>query len=186
MSISQTFYIRMQPIYSSVLDKTVKSGKMLVAQSCPTLCESMDWSPPGSSVDGILLARILEWVAIPFSRGSSLSRDWTQVSCIADRIFTIWATREARLPKEEGFSKETIIPKPCVPSWLVSHGTSGTCLLATHPLPRRGAWDWCRKWEELEMSKTHAKSLNRAHQGHLLFHRKPRHLRIHHDFARWF
>ena len=63
---------------------------MLVAQSCPTLCNPKDCSPPGSSVHGILQARILEWVAIPFSRGSSSSRDWTQVSCIAGRFFTIY------------------------------------------------------------------------------------------------
>ena len=44
---------------------------VLVAQSCPTFCNSMDWGPPGSSVRGILQARILEWVAMPFSRGSS-------------------------------------------------------------------------------------------------------------------
>ena len=66
--------------------------KMLVAQSCPTLCDPMDCSLPGSSVHGILQARILEWVAIPFSRGSSWPRDWTQVSCIAGRFFTIRAT----------------------------------------------------------------------------------------------
>ena len=65
-----------------------------VAQSCPTLCNPMD-SLPGSSVHGILQARILEWVAISFSRGSSWPRDRTQVSCIAGRRFTIWATREA-------------------------------------------------------------------------------------------
>ena len=51
-----------------------------------------DFSPPGSSVRGISQARILEWVAILFSRGSSLPRDQTQVSCIAGRFFTIWAT----------------------------------------------------------------------------------------------
>ena len=61
-----------------------------------TLCGPMDFSLPGSSVHGILLqARILEWVAISFSRRSSQPRDWTQVSCIAGRFFTIWATREA-------------------------------------------------------------------------------------------
>ena len=54
-----------------------------------------DWSPPGSSVHGILQARILKWVAISFSRGSSWSRDKTWVSCITGRLFTIWATREA-------------------------------------------------------------------------------------------
>ena len=50
----------------------------------------------GSSVHGILQIRILEWVAMPFSRGSSQPRDQTQVSCIAGRFFTIWATREAQ------------------------------------------------------------------------------------------
>ena len=55
----------------------------------------MDCSPPGSSVHGILQARILEWVAISFSGGSSRPRDRTQVSCIAARFFTVWATREA-------------------------------------------------------------------------------------------
>ena len=69
---------------------------MLVTQSCPTLCDPMDCSPPGSSVHGILQARTLEWIVIPFSRGSSWPRDWTTwVSCIAFRFFTIWTTREA-------------------------------------------------------------------------------------------
>ena len=53
--------------------------------------------PPGSSVQRILQARILKWVAIPFSRASSWPRDWSQVSCIAGRFFTLWATREAPL-----------------------------------------------------------------------------------------
>ena len=65
-------------------------------QSCPTLWDLMDCSPPGSSVHGILQARILEWVAMPSSRGSSQSRDQTQVSCTIGRFFTIWATREAQ------------------------------------------------------------------------------------------
>ena len=65
-----------------------------VAQLWLTLCDPMDCSPPGSSVHGIFQARVLEWVAIPFSRGSSQPRDWTLVSSIADRCFPIWATRE--------------------------------------------------------------------------------------------
>ena len=65
---------------------------VLVAQSCPTLCNPMDCSAPGSSVHGIPQARILEWVAMPFSRGSSQPKDQTWVSCIAGRFFTIWAT----------------------------------------------------------------------------------------------
>ena len=67
----------------------------LVTQSCPTLSDAMDCSPPGSSVQGILQARILEWVAMSSSRGSSQPRDQTQVSCTAGGFFTIWATREA-------------------------------------------------------------------------------------------
>ena len=55
----------------------------------------MDTSPPGSSVHGILQARILEWVAMPSSRGSSQPRDQTQASHIAGGLFTGWATREA-------------------------------------------------------------------------------------------
>ena len=58
----------------------------------------MDGSPLGSSVHEILQARILEWVAILFSRGSSLSSDQTQVSCIDGSFFTTWATREALVP----------------------------------------------------------------------------------------
>ena len=65
-----------------------------VAQSCPTLCDPMDCSLPGSSVHGIFQAIVLEWIAISFSRGSSQPRDWTQISRIVDRCFTIWATRE--------------------------------------------------------------------------------------------
>ena len=69
---------------------------VLVAKSCLTLCDPMDCSLPGSSVHGILQKRILEWVAVPFSRGSSWPWDSTQVSWIADRFFTIWATKEAQ------------------------------------------------------------------------------------------
>ena len=64
----------------------------LVAQSCPTLYDPMDCSPPGSLSMGIFQVRILEWVAIP----TSWPRDWTQVSCIASGFFIIWATREAQ------------------------------------------------------------------------------------------
>ena len=62
--------------------------KVLIAQLYPTLCNLIDCSPPGSSVHGILQARILDWVAISFSRGSSQSGNQTQVSCIAGWFFT--------------------------------------------------------------------------------------------------
>ena len=64
--------------------------KVKVAQSCPTLCDPMYYT-----VHGILQARTLEWVAFPFSRGSSQLRNQTGVSCIAGGFFTNWAMREA-------------------------------------------------------------------------------------------
>ena len=76
---------------------------MLVSQSCLTLCDPMDCSPPGSSVHGIIQARILQWVAMPFSRRSSEPRDWTPVSSIAGRFFTVLATREAQDSLEAGY-----------------------------------------------------------------------------------
>ena len=75
------------------LSKPVK-GLVLVTQSCPTLCNPMDCSPPGFFLHGILQARTLGWVAMPFSRVSSQPRDRTQVSLIACRFFTVWATRD--------------------------------------------------------------------------------------------
>ena len=71
-----------------------KSMLVLVTQLCPTLCDPMDSRPPGSSVCGILQARILG-VAISFSRRSSQHRNRTRVSCIADRRFIVCSTREA-------------------------------------------------------------------------------------------
>ena len=71
---------------SPILDSS--SVKELVAQLYPTLCNPKDGSPTGSSAHGILQAIILEWVAIPFSRGSSWPRNRTQVSCIEGRFFT--------------------------------------------------------------------------------------------------
>ena len=63
--------------------------------SCPTLCDPMDCSPPGSSVHGNLQARRLAWVAMPFSRGSSQPWNWTCISALAGGFFTHWATWEA-------------------------------------------------------------------------------------------
>ena len=65
-------------------------GEVKAAQSCPTLCNPMD-----CTVHGILQVPVLEWVVIPFSRGSSQPREGTQVSFIAGEFFTSWATREA-------------------------------------------------------------------------------------------
>ena len=60
---------------------------VLITQACPTLCDPLDCNPPGSSVHGILQARILKWVAFPFSRGSSQPRYWIWVSCVTGRFF---------------------------------------------------------------------------------------------------
>ena len=73
------------------IKKKWKESESEVAQSCPTLCDHMDCSLSGSSVHGIFQARVLEWIAISFSRVSSWPRNRTQVSPIAGRLFTVWA-----------------------------------------------------------------------------------------------
>ena len=75
--------------HSENIQSTLKV-KVKVTQSCPSLCDPMDYT-----IGGILQARILEWVAFPFSRGSSWPRNRTGVSCIAGRFFANWAIREA-------------------------------------------------------------------------------------------
>ena len=84
---------------------------MLSHFSCVWLCDPMDCSLPSSSVHGIFQARILEWVAISFSRRSSQPRNWTQVSHIVGRCFTVWATRASIY----------ILPMSVfMPSWIVT------------------------------------------------------------------
>ena len=80
-----------------ILFPWLDSKKKVESISCSITSNSwrpMDYSLPGSSVHGILQARILEWVAISYSRGSSRPRDQTWVSCNAGRFFAIWATRD--------------------------------------------------------------------------------------------
>ena len=96
LSCVRTFLLLYVPPTPTPL-QTVLWESESVTQSCLTLCNPMDCSPPGSTVLGILQARILEWLAISLSRGSSWPRAWTWVSCIAGRFFTIWVTREALL-----------------------------------------------------------------------------------------
>ena len=84
-----------------------KKKKKEVAQLCPTLCDPTDCSLLGSSIHGIFQARVLEWVAISFSRESYQPRDRTQVSHIAGRFLTVWVIREApkvRKPLDESLS----------------------------------------------------------------------------------
>ena len=82
----------------------------------------MDCSAPVFSIRGILQARILEWVAISFSRGSSRPRDWTQVSYIAGRRFNLWATRKATQQSEKAglkfnIQKTKIMESGPITSW---------------------------------------------------------------------
>ena len=88
----------------------------------------MDYSPPGSSVYGIFQARILEWVGISFSSGSSWPRDQTQVSRITDRCFTIWATRESLREDSRTWSKCKLL------LWMRSEAGGGF---------------WAKKWLDL-------------------------------------
>ena len=99
-----------------------KKEKVKVVQSCPTLCDPRDYT-----VHGILQARILERVAFPFSRGYSQTRDQTQVSLIAGRFFTSWATREA----QEYWNGEPVpspvdLPNPRILEWGASPFSRGS------------------------------------------------------------
>ena len=90
-----------QPVHPKGNQSWIFIGKKEneVTQSCPTLWDPMDCSPPGSPIHGIFQARILEWVVISFSRRSFQPRDWAWVSRIVGRCFTIWATREGMMLK---------------------------------------------------------------------------------------
>ena len=85
----------------------------LVTQAGPILWDPIDCSPPGSYVRGIIQARIMEWVAIPFSRSSSWPKDQILISCTAGLFFIVWATREAhhflQKKKKKLFSKHWIL-----------------------------------------------------------------------------
>ena len=84
-----------------------------VTQLCLALCDPMDCSSQGSSVHEILQARILNCVVMPSSRGSSQPRDQTQVSCIASKLFTIWATREAQyVLSEDRYFRQSVLDYP--------------------------------------------------------------------------
>ena len=90
-----TFFGRQTFCYWATREARYSNCCCLVAKSWPTLCDPLDCSSPRTSVHGILQARILEWVAISFSSGSSQPRDWTCVSCFVRQILYHWTTREA-------------------------------------------------------------------------------------------
>ena len=107
-----------------------------VAQSYLTLCNPVDCSLPGCSVHGILQARILEWVAISFSRGSSKPRDRTWVSHIAGRCFTLWATREAPVISQMVPNKEYCSqPREVIPASASGPVFPTPCLVSEKHLP---------------------------------------------------
>ena len=99
---------------------------MLVAQSCRTLCDPMDCSLPGFSVHGIPQARILEWVAIPFSRNLPDPGIKPGSSCTAGRLFTVWATRKPFPPKMYNHPdpKKYILCDSILPLWRWSYSFS--------------------------------------------------------------
>ena len=90
-----SFHILFSLLVAQIL--SILQGEVKIAQSCLTL-----WDPMDCIVHEILQARILEWVAFPFSRGSSQPSDWTQVSHTAGRFFTSWVTRKAVHPSKIG------------------------------------------------------------------------------------
>ena len=95
ISVWFLLYIFSHRFFSEWFQSLCISEVSEVAQSCLTLCNPIDCGLPGSSIHGIFQGRVLGWVAIAFSTGSSRPRDRTQVPCIVGRRFTIWATREA-------------------------------------------------------------------------------------------
>ena len=116
-----------------------RKSESAVIQSSPTICNPLDSSLPGSSVHGILQAGILEWGAIPFFRGSSRSRDWTQVFSTAGKFFIIWATREALCNTKRG---DYIISKILFNFDINRRSWSSISLsgLKSQTEPSQGAW----------------------------------------------
>ena len=136
-----------------------------VAQSCPTLQNPVDCSLPGSSVHEIFQARVLEWVAIPFSSRSSQPRDRTQVSRVAGRHFTIWATREPPY----------IVQKIKLPFFFFSHNITAKIFLNKLNLN----FPFYKKQQEYHTSEIHThtpndRSIINPLQGWLV--RNPKHL----------
>ena len=125
----------------------------LVTRLSLTLCDPTDCSPPGSSVHGILQARIVEWAAIPFCRGSSQPRDQTHVSCTEGRFFTIWASRGVdSLGYDSAIKNKELMPStapwmdletvtPCVILYQLSHqGSPRTLEWVAFPFSRGSSW----------------------------------------------
>ena len=112
--------------------KITQKEKDVSAQSCLTLCNPIDYSPADFSVHGIFQARILEWVAIFYSRGSSQPSDWTHiscVSCICRQILYHWATcKKVNIGELKWLkvSDTTDIKKKCYSRWRLFHHDGGS------------------------------------------------------------
>ena len=109
----------------------------------------MDYRPLGSPVHGILQARKMKWIAIPFSRGSYWPKDQTWVSCTAGRFFTIWAIKEAYAASQCGllyaiitpvFSICAVLSRSVLSDSLRPHGLQPTRLLCTWEFSREEYW----------------------------------------------
>ena len=136
------------PLHSAWLNLTPCSRTVClyseVAQSCLTLCDPVDYSLPGSSVHGVFQARVLEWVAVSFSRGSSQPGDRTQVSCTAGRQTLYRLSRQ-------GSPILPLYPPPYPVSCETSHKPSDFSLSASvsspvsqrqqRPLPSERGWE---------------------------------------------
>ena len=147
---------------------------MLVTQLCLTLCSLRDCSVPGSFVCGILQAGILEWVAIPFSRGSSQPKYRTWVSWIAGRFFTVWATREAQHSHRLWLS---VMPFPQCPMLGNLHqrnkamntsrlGSNRLCLKRSgETSSKMGNWSWVWRLRRTSPGRTGKKEHSRKWQA---------------------
>ena len=160
-------------LYASIWFSHQTNSKVLVTQLCPTLLDLMVCSPPGSSVHGILQAKLLEWVAIPFSKGSSRLRDWNCFSCVSSlgRWILYYHTTRGITKSETGLSNwacthtyiEWNIPNkssfeeeyPFPPS---SPGRLGAHLIVLdgneQEQAQEGEWDWGM----VELKNTHIAS----------------------------
>ena len=122
---------------------------MKVTQLCPTLCNLMDYT-----VYGVLQAIILEWVPLPFSRGSSQPRDQTQISRIAGGFFTSWTTREALQCKGRKFKIKKPLFLGC--SYFCSFSGGWSMALPGPPPPPQGVRDTARSRTQVPHSQSRA------------------------------